>query len=377
MATPTNDSYSGGSGATIYGGRGRNYPAWRQGIALNKTTLIPGSIGPTGVNLTAWGGFAVDGANGILYSACSGGHGDSSDNRVAKLNLNVDSPTWEVICTPSISSTVVVDATHYTDGKPSSRHIYDYNHFLPQSNEIFLAQARGVWGNGVDKMSRDAYRPSLGETGWYPASTHADNPGYGYGCSVDQVNSKILYVISDGSAFRFYDYATKTWGAQIVGAGIPARFPVVHDTLRNKFFCLQWGAGEDAGIAAAVSASVLSATGQVAITFNNSSGKTAFLADQTISAVSSGDYCGMTYDSSNDKFYWYSGRGVNAGKLYTITPNNGTVWDIAAFTFDAGSATLSASDNAGVNGRVKYVPSLKGFILSPKGGLDIYFVRTS
>jgi hypothetical protein len=85
----------------------------------------------------------------------------------------------------------------------------------------------------------------------------------------------------------------------------------------------------------------------------------------------------MDYDAANDRFVWYDGRGAQAGKIFTITPNGTTVWDMAVLTTTG--ATLPATNGGGLNNKLTYVDfgAVKGFVLMPNASAGCYFLRTT
>jgi hypothetical protein len=107
-----------------------------------------------------------------------------------------------------------------------------------------------------------------------------------------------------------------------------------------------------------------------AISFNSSVALTQFNADTPT-------YSGMDYDSVNDKFFFYCGQGSGAGRIYVITPNSGTTWDISILSQGGGTTTPTATPNSGINSKFTYVPSLKGFVFLPRASSNLNFIRTA
>ena len=80
----------------------------------------------------------------------------------------------------------------------------------------------------------------------------------------------------------------------------------------------------------------------------------------------------MDYDEANDRFLFYS--GVETGKVYVITPNAGTVWDLSVLPV---SGVPSAAVGAGINKRFRYLPTLGGFVLLTAASSNLFFLTTS
>jgi hypothetical protein len=94
----------------------------------------------------------------------------------------------------------------------------------------------------------------------------------------------------------------------------------------------------------------------------------SFIADQPT-------YAAMDYDPDNDRFLFYCGQGAGAGRVYVITPNASTTWDVS---FLATTGNLPpATPGDGVHNRFRYVPALKGFLLMPKATSNLFFIRTA
>jgi hypothetical protein len=83
---------------------GVSLPAWRVGLPLLQWTEIPGTSGAGGDAIDPWGALAENKATAELYIAASGGHNDSSDNRVVSISLMSDAPTWLHGRRPAIAS---------------------------------------------------------------------------------------------------------------------------------------------------------------------------------------------------------------------------------------------------------------------------------
>lgn len=107
------------------------------------------------------------------------------------------------------------------------------------------------------------------------------------------------------------------------------------------------------------------------LAFNASSAYTQFQTDAP-------QYAGMDYSVTDGKFYFYDGRGSTAGRIFTITPNGGTTWDMGLFSPGSGSDTPPATVSAGVHNRWTFVTvgRVKGFVFMPSASAGLYFLRT-
>ena len=308
MATPRADSYSATSGAAVHAGR-FSQPTWLQGMPLNTWTEISGTSGAGGSAIDAYSGFCLKPSNSEIIIAADGGHSDSSDNGVYSLRLSDNAPSWT---TRRASSTPTADVLYYADGRPTSRHTYQHIHYIERIDSVLLSGCMFGFGGGTPTgPGMDLF--DLQTNDWKAIYTYADIPsGGGYG------------IVQDGNACiwtsggRKFDTATNTWtnpGASIL------RFPAAYDNSRNNVFSICWCDGMGASVFLGLQAYKFNAaTGtSSAITFNSSSALTALIA-------AAPQYMAMDYEPTLDKFLLY--HGGETGKVYTVTPNSGTVWDI-------------------------------------------------
>jgi hypothetical protein len=381
MVTLTAVNYSAPSGSSAVGGRFRGgglagntviantvaagnvnsgQPAWLANAVLNTWMSIPGSnSGPRG-SLDIYGGWAVKGAE--LIGAGNGGHGDSSDNGVYSFDLSLDNPVWVQRTAPSSAGNRVADVRYYTDGLPSSKHNYTFVHWVPTANRI-INMGLYVYGSGVSTPQTDGWNPSTNL--WDPAGTYPDRPSdYDNGVCVVPSTGEIWmgsykrYRIGIG----FDDPISNKTGLPGFGVGRP----LVYDDSRDQLFSISYGDGQGSaagGIKAVVINRSLLTANNITLT-----GSTALAQI----ATDIPQYAGLTYDSINQCYWWYSGLG---GKTYKITPNNTTTWQIDLIVFTG--ATLPTVQGSGVNARWSFIPSLKGIVYTPTRTDLMYFLKTA
>jgi len=353
MAAPVADSYAVASGGTIAGGRYR-LPLWARSAALNTWTEISSTSAPVSCAVDPWGAFCIKESNSELIIAASGGHGDSSDNGVYSIVLSADSPSW---VTRKTTSAPTANVLYYADGTPTSRHLYHHIHYIDSIDAVLLAGCRFGYGGGTPTGGgMDLF--DLTTNAYLARYTYPDSPDASYGLVKDGQGR-----IWTGSGRRF-DPADESWTA--TGASLN-RFPAAYDSLRNVLFSMQYGDGQgyDSGLNAK---KVDASTGTTStVTINASAAYTAWLAATPA-------YAGMDYDAPNDRFLFY--HGGEAGKVYVITPNSGTAWDMSVLATTGTPATTPAS-GAGINKRFQYVPNLKGFVMLPKASSNLWFLRTA
>ncbi|MGQ0828010.1 MAG: T9SS type A sorting domain-containing protein [Bacteroidota bacterium] len=346
-------------------GIAQTIPTWLNGKPLNEWFEIPNTSGGGGAAVDAWGGWAIREDSSQLFFAASGGHSDSYDNRVVSIKLADNAPKWILRCAPTPFSGVSYDVSHYADGNPSSRHIYQYNLWVPAVNRVMMFGLYGTWPNAWNYPTVDGFNPTTNT--WDPAGTWSNVQG-GFG-AVRESNSSVVWT----QGLNRWDPNTDTYSTPITSRTNTAiRFPVAHDTKRGQLFTLQIGDGQGYSLNLGLQSSRIPLSGnqQLNVTFNNSPALTQFLAD-------SPTYSAMDYDPENDRFLFYCGQGTGTGRIYVITPNSGNVWDISILTLGPGSVTPVVVPGSGINRRFSYVPALKGFVMLPRQSSNLYFIRTA
>ncbi|RVU49827.1 hypothetical protein EOE66_04560 [Rubrivivax rivuli] len=337
-------------------------PSWARNSPLNEWVAIPGTNGGGGAAIDAWGTLVLIEGTGTLVSPANGGHNDSADNRVTSIDLLQDAPTWVQRIAPS--PTVTANASYMPDGKPVSRHGYHHAHYIKQRGRVMLFGARAWYANGGDGFAVDGHSVT-GAWAWDQAGTWGTVAGANsFGVAHDPTTGNVWT-----NSGRLWNQSSNTWTGPFAFS-VSWRWPAVYDPLRGQFFTLQFGDGQGFDLARGVVASKFNArTGaQTALTFNQSAALTQFISDAPI-------YAGMDYDAANDRFLFYDGRGAAVGRVYAITPNSGNVWDISLLPITG--TPPPATVPAGINGRLRYVPALGGFIVMPRADANIFFVRTA
>ncbi len=355
--------------------------AWMSATAAGAwSARIPNSTGAGGSAIDAYSDFAITPNLDVLIGA-TGGHGNSSDNRVVKMALGSDSPSgWETLLAQSAS--VQVDVPYYADGRPSSRHTYDKTVHDPDTGRLLLIGAYGVYGQADAFNTIDGF--DLATNQWDVAGTWP----YTYGTSLSGVGAYNWGVVRDKSTGNIFWSATggvismwKPGQATVTiksGTGYLANYPNCWDSSRNAIFSLMWGDGSDAqpelGLFCRhwVNPSTTSASTQQVLTMSGS-GWTQFQTDQPA-------YGGMDYDVLRDKFVF--GYGSTDGlqgplRLIEVTPNGTSTWGMEIVT-PTGSAPANVNAN-GLNGRLKYVQrgGIGGFIVMTTASDGFFFFRTT
>ncbi|MEY2688202.1 MAG: hypothetical protein RL375_2400 [Pseudomonadota bacterium] len=400
MASPAHSTYSVGAGSPIHGGRwpggrlsgavdlaavlgagalGTNasdlggdvalgaavaagtmddgMPAWWHAAPVGQWVAISGTAGPAaGLNTNAYSDMTLRPSDSTLLVVAAGGHSDGSSNGAASLRLSDDAPAWTTLRS---SSTPTADVLYYGDGRPTSRHTYHYTHYIESLDAVLLAGCRfGYGGSTPTGPGLDLF--SLSTNDYLARYTWPDLSPFGGGA---------FGVCQDGSGHIWTAGGYKINGTTGVltkpGSGSLLRYPAAYDSIRDKVFALQFDDGEGFGGAGLQAVQLDPSTGNsTSISFNGSAGLTAFNA-------AGPDYAAMAYCPLDGKFYFMHPGEIQ--KLYVITPNGTTTWDMAEQTI---AGTLPASSGA-LCKRFLYVPQLSGFVVQTAQASNLYFMRVA
>lgn len=339
-------------------------PAWLDGRPIDEWFEIPDTAGAGGAAINAYSGFALRDSTAEIVIAAAGGHSDSADNRVVTLALGDDAPTWTLRHASSVDTPI--DVPYYPDGLPSARHVYQSAHVVDSLDRVFLVGARFVYGSAVSFPTVDAFDLSTDQ--WDAEGTWPDVPeGGSFGAVSLRSTEEIL--TSTMFAFRASD---ASWSQPVTtSTGTPVRWPVAHDTSRNRLLTLQWGDGQGYDGPTIHSTQVDLATGvQSLVTLGDGDALTAFAAEMPT-------YAAMDYDPDNDRFLFYSGQGDAAGRVYVVEAGETDARAIGLLELGPGSTTPPPVPGAGVNNRFRYVPGLCGFVLLVDAASNLQFLRTA
>jgi len=341
-------------------------PSWRQGIAVGQWTQIPNTalssapiavstypaLGATGPNskTIAWTGFSIDTRDSSVYSAANGGHNDYAGNEVNSIRLSDNAPVWIEARPSTPVSQVVASASHYADGRPTSRHTY-YGSVFNEVRGRAMTFAGSQYGNGFLTSAVDGFNPTSRD--WDAANTYPNVP---FGCQA----AGVVAQPSSGNVFTFCNWsidrwnsASNTWtkviaNSSVYGQGAATAF----DTRRNRILIVGGTNNER---------SLLDTT-------TNAVQGVSFTGPSA--GIPNGTGNGMVYDPLLDAYLY---RTADAGpNVYRI---NAQTFQVDLLTTSGGSS-LPASTN-GVYTRFLYVPRLKGVVYFPAYPGNAWFLRTN
>ena len=344
-------------------------PAWLTG-SVGEWRQISGTSAPS--ELRDYCGLAWREEAGSVEAAslASGGHGGNYyDNSVKTLQLNVDAPAWVNRTSASdptgMSIPAPVSAYFPSDGKPYPRHTYWYNHWVPEINRYMMMTCRFVGSNAYDfNTIRDGFNPDSNT--WDAAGTYSG----ALTATVRDPATGVFYSTS-GAMYTPSTGVIAGWSLTGAAAGSVARGGHAFDTLRGKIYHLSTGDNFSAGSSTVNSVQITTGGVCTAITFNSSAALTDFIANGPGFLTSQ-----IEYNPDLDVFYFYNGAEGQTTKIYRITPNGGTVWDMDLMTVTGVTPSHSLGSGAGgVNTKFKYISRYKALMLVVASN-DVYFLRT-
>lgn len=338
-------------------------PAWASAVAVGQIKSV-GGTGAGGASVDAFSGWAYRPDTNEIFIAAAGGHNDSFDNRVVSCSLMSSSLSW-TLRKASTGSGSITDQEYQADGTPSSRHTYQSTHWVAAQSRIMLFGVAYPYGPGVTNQDAvDGFNPSTNT--WDAAGTWPNIAAGYYGYSQEGTGN-VWSLPGNGLAQKF-TASTGTFSSPAINSvGSAVRFPWAWDGTSMVGLC--WADGQ--GFGSGVNCIKHTGTTQTAITFNASAAYTQFQSDAP-------QYAGMDYCTTDGKFYFYDGRGASAGRVFKITPNGTSTWDMGTFTAGTGSDTPTATTSAGINNRWTFVTvgTAKGFLFMPSASAGLYFLRT-
>lgn len=364
-------------------------PAWTSSIGVGQIKALSGTSGAGGAAIDAYCGGALNpSSNEILFAAC-GGHYDSFDNRVVGLRLTDDVLAWRLRKASSLTvdpGQPYYDQPYNADGTPTARHTYDTAHFVPQQNRLMLVGnyaaygGSGGGGSGTGAANNnvmDGY--NLDNDSWDAAGTWpwpvSSDGFWGYAKAGPAGD---IHAIWGSAGQRIYRVESNDWITPTVvnQQSSVVKMPWAWNSTSSYLFGLTIGDGHGSGTDVRAIKQVRTngtTVTQAAITFNASAAYTQFQADL-------GAYAAMDWNPTGGYFLWYAGDYSNAGRIYKITPNAGTAWDMEIFSLAAGSDTLPASGNNSLNRKMFFVTlpgGVEGFALIPARTANLHFLRTA
>lgn len=367
-------------------------PTWLASAAINEWVAVPNStyIGSAGQSsplpglgapsalVNAENGTGLDRRNSELW-LFGGGHLDWAGNEIVSIVLNTNSPVWQLrrdhSTAANIPTTAVTpDLSRYYDGDPCSRHTYQGTHFIEKLDKHW-ACGGFTWshanGNVLEPVTFNKTTGLWDIAGTWNTS-FPTSPLAGNGFFAKHPTTEDIY-FGVGGGYQFYklDTTTKVW--TLITNSLSGYFPgfecAAIDPARGMFVLTTKG---DAGVSHVYAALFSLTTGaRTNIAINTSPAWTAFQALST-------NHGGVHYNPDQDVYYYCFGGTGQGGRVFKITPNGTTTWDMVEMTMTG----VTVPDGVGVaNGniltRFGYVPQMKAIYALPSANSPIYMARVA
>jgi hypothetical protein len=306
----------------------------------------------------AWNGAFLRDKPGseALYLAANGGHADSGDNAVYKLTLNTTSPALTRVVDPTpyaSGASLPANSTAATgDGKPTARHTYGGQEYLPDQDQGVIFAGSLYSGNGtpcwdlwtlaMSGLSWTQKNPTAG-TDPYNASCDAFLGGVPSSASAWDPVSQLLISTYGGGYWAYWNPATNTTTTAnhgVPGTGTPS---MTIDTRRHLAFEIASGY--------VVWKDIAGGTGSISNAPNYAT------TDASCSGLSSSGP-GLAFHSVTDRVVGWPYNGGNS--IYLLDPDTKTC---TTTTFSGGPP--SGQSTGGIYGRFRYSSGLDAFVLIP------------
>lgn len=314
-------------------------------ILENTPGVLPNPIplGSTGVKsvMVSWSGGAFDTKRNRLI-VWGGGHTNYAGNEIYAFDLNT--LQWERLTEPSSLAGWTDRDYTYSDGRPVSRHTYNYLEYIPPPyDKFFVAGGSALyWDSGFDP---NTYYFDFDTNKWETLSEPTPNFGIGAAAVTDPVTQQVWFHNSGNESYlSVFDPKTQTWTARgskrtEPGGWIAYRWTAAIDPIRRKLV----GIGNDDK----VYVWDLTQKGDIPHYKLATTGDTEILGKNSP---------GFAFDPVSQQFVAWAG-GAN---IYTLN------LDTAVWTRVSPAATNTtiptAAPGSGTFGRFRYIPSKNVFI---------------
>jgi hypothetical protein len=291
----------------------------------------------------------------MVYSVANGGHADYGGNEVGRLELENDPPRWVARLAPTPNNQIVEEATHYSDGRPTSRHTY-YGVTLNEFNDriMLVGGSRfGPLGNGLS--TTDSY--DITANTFSPAGTHPNISLAFSFLGFSTVGNPLTGDIHSFENFASarWTRATNSWGPTNASGPHPyGEYSMsAMDTSRGQILILG-GSNSDRHL----------------YTLSSDTATQVTLTGANAANVSGASGAAMIYVAAIDRYLIrLAGAG---GTVYQVHP---TTFEVTTFA-TSGGASVPSTQNGPYN-KFLYVPRLRGCVYVPSYSGNVWFLRVN
>ena len=291
-----------------------------------------------------------------VYIAGVGGHADWAGNEAYGCDLASETPAWVMLRQPTPDSQVVLNASHYLDGRPTASHTYYSLHGDWRRKKVFRLGTGITYGSGnFTGPNVDAF--DLASKDWDRAlawPSVPEEPSYG-NSQVQHPVTGDIYIVANTRLWRF----SQSLGTWLELAAIPqngtasyARGAVI-DVIRNRLVVL--------GNAYKLPAGIL-VYDLVTNTWNDSLSLTGADAASVAAYLGNAAHHNLSLDR-------YIVKTDNAGEILTVDPRT---FAVGRMTTTGGEAIPEAVNR--VWGKFAAMPALGGYVYQPSGTSKLWFL---
>ncbi|MBW8889510.1 MAG: hypothetical protein JF616_17280 [Fibrobacteres bacterium] len=301
--------------------------------------------------MQSWSGGALDSKRERLI-VWGGGHHDYSGNEIYAFDLN--KLAWSRLTDPSQDVGGDESTGEYPDGKPRSRHTYNYIQYVPAIDRFCTLGGQGMFPSG--QVGTDATHCFDFETSAWERKGAGAKGSIGGISGVDESTGKV-YMHTSGSNARLliWDPKSDTWSAH-------ANYP---DGWFGYYFTGSVGGGYFIAIGTDNNgkASVL--------TWNLASPDAAPRISDAPADVepAAKPNPGFTYDSKRNLFVAWAG----GAQLWTYNPVS-SGWDKVPVSL-TNKVVPTSAESLGTFGRFRYVPSKDVFVGVNRTSENVWIFR--
>ena len=314
---------------------------------IRKVSPNPVPKGNFTAGTEAWSGGAYDTKRDRLI-IWGGGHKDYSGNEIYVFDVNA--LTWTRLTNPSYDVGGIVESGLYPDGKPRSRHTYNYIEYIPTIDRFCSFGAAGLYPSGVTSTDRtDCF--NFNSLEWELRTRIPSSNGRNESVSsYDPVTGFVYHKPNFSSKMAVYDPMKNIWtmkgriffkGSKLTSAIDPKR-QIMLFVGAGKFLSWDLKTGLDTSLTESMKGNAPSKRSP-----------------------------GLVYDPDSDRFIvWQGGASVYVFNMDNLT------WTKRA---PAATNNVTPPDQStwGTFGRFRYIPSKNAYIVVSSVDQNVFFYKLS
>lgn len=334
--------------------------------ALKTVDPVVRPLGITGPRskIDAWCGAALKRKGSVYLIGAAGGHGDYAGNEVNALALNVETPRWAELRSPTPNADIINQTQFFLDGRPSPAHTYYASQFIESLDRLMVVASPGVEGPFPAAPTEFPYTGSTRSFSFDMARGDWDRPDYvahypGGGnfiaalCCKHPWTDDVYYARGSGIGWYRWTRVSNTWVRLSESARSSWYAGSAIDPVRSRMLVVGGYNPLPPEVHDLTSARLpvtFSGLGQAALTLTG--------------------YPGVVYDETHDNYLVVHNTDEGI-KIIRVAADRWFV-DIPPVTGGAPRARRNGILNA-----VQYVPELRGIVIANSHDGNVWFMRTA